>query len=76
MAEHDYIQETPTQRLSRWIFSEMMRGAAYAAMFVLGLGLLLWGIYLVGLLLPEDSKTAPGPMPYSAISAPVDSAKA
>jgi hypothetical protein len=54
----------------------MMRGAAYAAVFVLGLGLLLWGIYLVGLLLPEDSKTAPGPMPYSAISAPVDSAKA
>ena len=71
MAEHDYIQETKTQRIRNWILSEMLRGGGYAAMVVLGIGALIGVIYLVGLLLPEDSKNAPPPMPYSAYETPL-----
>ena len=76
MAEHDYIQESPTQRISRWILSEMMRGAGYAAVVILAIGLLLWAIYGFGLLLPEESKQAPGPMPFSNLMVAPETAQA
>jgi len=71
MAEHDYIQETPTARVRNWVLSEMMRGAGYALMFLLAIGVfyaIVWGI---GQLLPAESKNAPPPMPYSAFTAPL-----
>lgn len=71
MADHDYIQETKTQRIRNWILYEMLRGGGYAAVVLVGIGALIGVIYLVGLLLPEDSKNAPPPMPYSAYEAPV-----
>ena len=76
MAEHDYIEETPTSRLRNWVLSEMMRGAGYAALFLLVIGVsygIIWG---VGQLLPDESKNAPPPMPFSALTAPLDVAKA
>lgn len=75
MAEHDYIQETPTARLRNWVLSEMMRGAGYALMFLVAIGVfyaIVWGI---GQLLPAESKNAPPPMPYSALIAPLNVAK-
>jgi hypothetical protein len=71
MADHDYIQETRTQRLRNWVLSEMLRGGGYAALLLLGIGAFIGVIYLVGMLLPEDSKNAPPPMPYSAYEAPL-----
>ncbi len=71
MVEHDYIQETRTQRLRNWVLSEMMRGAGYALAFLLFIGaifLIIWGI---GQFLPDESKNAPPPMPYSALEAPL-----
>ena len=53
--------------LRSWVLSEMLRGAGYAGVVLLGIGLFLWVIYLFGLLLPEDSKNAPPPMPFSMV---------
>ena len=71
MAEHDYIQETPNQRLRNWVLSEMVRGAGYALAFLLFIGVTYGVIWGIGQFLPDDSKNAPPPMPYSSLSAPV-----
>ncbi len=71
MADHDYIQETRSQRLRNWVLSEMLRGGGYAAVVLVIIGVSIGVIYAVGLLLPEDSKNAPPPMPYSAYEAPL-----
>jgi len=71
MAEHDYIQESPTARLRNWVLSEMLRGAGYAALFLFVIGLIyavLWGI---GQFMPDERLNAPPPMPFSALSAPL-----
>jgi hypothetical protein len=71
MVEHDYIQETPSQRLRNWVLSEMLRGAGYAALLLFFIGAsfgIIWGI---GQLLPSESKNAPPPMPFSALHAPL-----
>ena len=76
MVEHDYIQESPTARLRNWVLSEMLRGAGYAALFLLAIGIFYAIIWGVGQMLPSDSKNAPPPMPYSALEAPLDWATA
>jgi hypothetical protein len=72
MAEHDYIQETPVQRLRNWVLSEMLRGAGYALLLLVSIGVIFGIIWGIGQLLPSDSKNAPPPMPYSALEAPLD----
>lgn len=57
----DYIEETRQTKLAFWGFGQMMKGAAYAAVAVLGIGLTIWAVYLVGLLLPEESRQTPSP---------------
>ncbi len=69
MAEHDYIQETPNQRLRNWVLSEMVRGAGYALAFLLFIGVIYGVIWGIGQFLPDDSKNAPPPMPYSSLDA-------
>jgi hypothetical protein len=76
MAEHDYIQQSKSQVIRNWILSEMLRGGGYAALTLVGIGATIGVIYLVGLLLPADSKNAPPPMPYSAYEAPLLTATA
>ncbi|MFN7002275.1 MAG: RC-LH1 core complex protein PufX [Roseinatronobacter sp.] len=71
MAEHDYIQDSPVQRLRNWILSEMVRGAGYALAFLLAIGLIYGVIWGIGQFLPDESKNAPPPMPYSALEAPL-----
>ncbi len=61
-------------QIRNYVLSEMMRGAGWGALVVFGIGFLLWAIYLLGLLLPEASKTAPPPMPFSALVAPATTA--
>ncbi len=67
MAEHDYIQETPAQRIRNWILSEMLRGAGYSAVVLIGIGLIIGVIYVIGTFLPEERLNTPPPMPFSAI---------
>ncbi len=76
MAEHDYIQETTGARIRNWILYEMLRGAGYAAVVLVTIGVTIGVIYLVGLLLPAESRDAPPPMPFSQIEAPLDQATA
>ncbi|MBR3369349.1 MAG: RC-LH1 core complex protein PufX [Rhodobacteraceae bacterium] len=71
MAEHDYIRQTTSERIRNWILYEMLRGAGYAATVLVGIGAIIALIYIVSLFLPEDSKNAPPPMPYSQIDAPL-----
>ncbi len=76
MAEHDYITETPVQRLRNWVLSEMLRGAGYALAFLLFIGVIYGVIWGIGQFLPDESKNAPPPMPYSAIEMPLGVVKA
>jgi hypothetical protein len=71
MSEHPYIEQNVIQRLRAWVLAEMFRGAWYAFVFIASIGVILGAIWAVGLLLPEDSKNAPPPMPYSQLQATV-----
>jgi hypothetical protein len=68
--DKQYFETDRRGAIRNWVMSEMLRGGGYAAVVLIGIGLLLWVIYLVGLFLPEDSKNAPPPMPYSQLEAP------
>jgi hypothetical protein len=57
-----YFEENRTTHLAFWGLGQMLKGAGYALAFVLVIGIFLGLIYLVGQLLPEESKTAPAPM--------------
>ncbi len=72
MVEHDYIQETKTQRLRNWVLSEMLRGAGYALAFLLVIGVIYGIIWGIGQFMPDERLNAPPPMPFSAIHAPVE----
>ncbi len=61
MSEKPYYEESGATQLRTWILGQMMRGAGYAAIVVVGSGLFLYAIYGVSLLLPEESKQAPEP---------------
>ena len=67
MMSDDYFQEGRTTSLVYWALGQMMKGAGMAAAFVIAIGLILWALYGVGLLLPEDSKTAPDPNTWSSL---------
>ncbi len=67
-----FFQPDRKSVLRNWIMSEMLRGGGYAALVVFGTMIAIWLIYLFGLLLPEDSKNAPPPMPFSHLEAPAE----
>lgn len=52
-------------RLRADVTALMLKGAGYAALFCLAVGFLIWVIYAIGLLLPEQSKEADDPTPFS-----------
>ncbi|MEO0485381.1 MAG: RC-LH1 core complex protein PufX [Pseudomonadota bacterium] len=63
---HDnLLNMTETQRLRYDILGLMMKGAAYAALLVVAVWAFVYVIYLVGLLLPPESKEAVDPTPLS-----------
>ena len=61
MSDKYYSEPNETSALRSWVMWQMLRGAGWAAVFVLVIGVtygVLWGI---GQLLPDESKTAPSP---------------
>jgi Intrinsic membrane protein PufX len=62
MSDKPYYDDGHAAMLRTWVLGQMLRGAGYAAAFVVFIGLTLWAIYAVGLLLPEESKQAPQPI--------------
>ncbi len=69
---NDYFRETRSTNLAFWGLGQMMRGAGMAAAFVVAIGLVLWALYAVGLLLPEESKQAPDPNTWSSLALPAE----
>ena len=67
---NDYFTETKQTSLVYWSLGHMLRGALYAAAFVIAVTLIVWAIYLVGLLLPEESRQTPSPY-QSSLEAPL-----
>jgi len=57
----DYYSESRTTSLVFWATGQMAKGMLYAAAFVIGIGLILWALYGISLLLPEQSKQMPSP---------------
>jgi hypothetical protein len=69
MSDKPYFHEpNDTIHLRVWALGQMVWGAFLGGAFLLGIGLFVWAIYLVGLLLPEESRQTPSP--YGALEAP------
>ena len=66
-----YHDESPTVRLRTWAFGQMVWGAFLAAVFLVGIGIFVLVIYAIGLLLPEESRQTPDPMPRSSLEQPI-----
>jgi hypothetical protein len=63
MSEREnYMTESRGTMLRGWVLAQMMRGAGLAAAVVLAVAIVIWAIYGVGLLLPEESRETPAPM--------------
>jgi hypothetical protein len=58
-----YIEDGHKPSLYGYVFTQMVLGAAYAAIFAVSVMGIILTIYAIGQLLPEDSKNAPPPMP-------------
>ena len=52
-------------RLRADVLALMLKGAGYAALACVAVGFLIWAIYGIGQLLPEQSKEADDPTPFS-----------
>jgi hypothetical protein len=66
---NDYFEESKQTNLVFWSLGQMLKGAGYAAAFVIAISLFVWAIYLVGLLLPEESRQTPSP--YGSLETPL-----
>jgi hypothetical protein len=66
---NDFMDESRQTRLAFWGLGQMLKGAAYAAAFVIAIAIVIWAIYLIGLLLPEESRQTPSP--YAVLEAPL-----
>ena len=63
---NDYLRTSDGPfRLRADVTLLMLKGAAYAALFCVVMGFLIWFWYAVGLLLPPESKEADDPTPFS-----------
>ncbi|MBU9696493.1 RC-LH1 core complex protein PufX [Rhodobacteraceae bacterium HSP-20] len=57
----NYLQQKPGSALRSWALYQMMAGAGWAALFLLSIAAILFAVWGIGLLLPEESKQAPDP---------------
>jgi len=72
MSEHPFYQnETQKSRLRTWAFGQMMYGAFLAGAVFVGCILFFTILYGIGLLLPEDARQTPDPMPRSSLEQPL-----
>jgi hypothetical protein len=67
--EHDFSISRRAQ-LSSWIAGQMLRGAGWAALVVVGFGLVLTVIWFIGTLLPPESRETPDPRTWSSLVLP------
>ena len=66
--EKPYYEHADTRvHIRHWVLGQMLSGAGKAALFVIAIGAVLYAIYLVSLILPEESKQAPSPQQTGAL---------
>ena len=65
----NYFDEGRKSALAYWGLGQMLKGAGFAAAFVIAIGVVLTAIWAFSLLLPEQSKQAPSP--YGALEQPL-----
>ena len=61
MTDKTYYTESPSATLRAWILSQMLRGAGWAALVLVGAMAIIGGLRLVSWLLPAD--------PYASLDA-------
>jgi hypothetical protein len=76
MADKLYYQQEGSEAIRSWALGQMLLGAGYALIGLLAFAAIWIVLLVVSYLLPEESKTAPPPMPTSAIEAPLDTTRA
>ena len=76
MSDNNMFPISRRAQLTTWIAGEMLRGAGYAAMLVVGFGLLLTVIWFLGTLLPAESRDTPDPRTWSSLVLVEDRAEA
>jgi len=54
----------------------MLRGAAFGAALFFGIGIFFWVLWLIGSVLPPESKQAPDPTPWSYMAPAEDGTRA
>lgn len=69
--EHYYEGESPVVRLRVWALGQMVWGAFLAGAVLAVIGAVLMAIWLVGQLLPGQSKQAPSPYGALEIAQPL-----
>jgi len=75
--EKPYYEHADTRvHIRHWVLGQMLTGAGKAAVFVFTIGVVLFAIYALSLLLPEESKQAPSPQRTGALEMPVDVTRA
>ena len=63
---NDFLRTgTGNFRLRADVLALMLKGAGYAALLCVVVGGLIWALYGIGLLLPEQSRDTPDPTPLS-----------
>jgi Intrinsic membrane protein PufX len=76
MSDDNYFSLTRTAQLRSWVAGQMLRGAGWAALVVVGFGLVFAVIYVVGTFLPAESRETPDPNTWSSLVLPADEATA
>jgi hypothetical protein len=69
---NDYFKVTRQGQISAWVTAQMLKGAGYAAGAVISAALIIWAIWGISQLLPEESKQSPDPNTWSMIVLPAD----
>jgi hypothetical protein len=63
---NDFLRtRTGDFRLRADVTALVLKGAGYAALFCIAVGLFVWVLYAIGQLLPEESRETPDPTPFS-----------
>jgi len=73
MSDDNYYSLSRRATLTAWITGQMLRGAGWAALVVVGFGLVLTTIWLVGTFLPAESRETPDPNTWSSLVLPAGS---
>lgn len=75
MSDKPYFHEpNKTIHLRVWVLGQMVWGAFIAGLILLAIVGGMFAIWGIGLLLPEESKQAPAPMPQSHLEQPLTGA--